>query len=145
MLYVQWSRCNMEIVLHGEPMARISLFTCPRSARQGPKLRNRESPRSRTSPAGLFPNSLSNTTLHTTRHTTLAARTHTWPPSSTPEYTYITFMGSAIPSATALLFSAAQLTLVGSAYPYSPSTAGLNKTDASFASLVRQVGDGGPP
>jgi hypothetical protein len=54
-------------------------------------------------------------------------------------------MGSAPPSVTAFSSFAPQLTLVGSAFPYTSSTAGLNKTDASFASLVRQGGDVGPP
>jgi hypothetical protein len=53
-------------------------------------------------------------------------------------------MGSASPSATALV-PTAQLTAVGSSFPYSTLKSGLNKTDASFASLVRQVGVSVPP
>ncbi len=54
-------------------------------------------------------------------------------------------MGSASPTVTAFL-STAHLTLVGSAFPYSTLKSGLNKTDASFASLVnRCVGEAGPP
>ncbi|RMZ71620.1 serine threonine- kinase psk1 [Pyrenophora seminiperda CCB06] len=48
-------------------------------------------------------------------------------------------MGSASPAATPF-FLTAQLTAVGSLFPYSALSSGLNKTDASFASLVRQVG-----
>jgi hypothetical protein len=99
----------------------------------------------RGSTAVLFPNSHSNTTLPTTHYRTPTARTHTWLSFQPPNILRSPFMGSASPSTTAFFLSAAQLTLVGSAFPYSPSTAGLNKTDASFASLVRQVGDGGPP
>jgi hypothetical protein len=53
-------------------------------------------------------------------------------------------MGSASPAATAFL-PTAQLTAVGASFPYSTLKSGLNKTDASFASLVRQVGVSVPP
>lgn len=53
-------------------------------------------------------------------------------------------MGSASSSATDFS-STAQLSLVGSA-SYNTLKSGLNKTDASFASLVnRCVGEAGPP
>jgi hypothetical protein len=122
----------------------ISLFTCPPPRRrQGPKLRNRETQVSR--------NRCPNSTPTQTRNFTPRATGHLQP-GPTPGFHYrhpnilrSPFMGSASPDATALLLSAVQLTAVGSAFPYSTTTAGLNKTDASFASLVRQVGDGGPP
>lgn len=54
-------------------------------------------------------------------------------------------MGSASPNATASL-SIAQLTLTGPVFPYIASTSGLNKTDASFAALIRRcLGEEGPP
>lgn len=54
-------------------------------------------------------------------------------------------MGSASPDATVSL-SIAQLTLTGPVFPYIASTSGLNKTDASFAALIRRcLGEEGPP
>jgi hypothetical protein len=54
-------------------------------------------------------------------------------------------MGSASPNATASL-CIAQLTLTGPVFPYTASTSGLNKTDASFAALIRGcLGEEGPP
>lgn len=54
-------------------------------------------------------------------------------------------MGSASPDATVSL-SIAQLTLTGPSFPYTASTSGLNKTDASFAALIpRCLGEEGPP
>jgi hypothetical protein len=122
-------------------------FTCPRTprsdARQGTKLRNREAPE---------PQPLSSSRLSLQHDTSLDTLPEHSRPGHTPGAYYrhpIIFtspsMGCASPSTTASLFSAAQLTPVGPAFPYSASAAGLNKTDASFASLVRQVGDGGPP
>lgn len=52
-------------------------------------------------------------------------------------------MGSASFAATAFL-PTAQLTAVGTFFPYTALSSGLNKTDASFASLVR-LGVGVPP
>lgn len=54
-------------------------------------------------------------------------------------------MGSASPNTTAS-HSIAQLTLTGPVFPYTALTSGLNKTDASFAALIRCcLGEGGPP
>ncbi|KAH9877605.1 hypothetical protein IAQ61_002973 [Plenodomus lingam] len=47
-------------------------------------------------------------------------------------------MGSAPLTATALSVPT-QFPVVGSSYPYNALQSGLNKTDASFASLVRQT------
>lgn len=54
-------------------------------------------------------------------------------------------MGSASPDATVAL-SIAQFTLTGPVFPYTALASGLNKTDASFAALIRCcLGEEGPP
>jgi len=85
-----------------------------------------------------------NTILHSTHHSTLTARTTPGFHRRHPTILRSSSMGSAPPVASAFS-SAPQLTPAGLAIPYSTSTAGLNKTDASFGSLVRQVGGLGPP
>jgi hypothetical protein len=85
-----------------------------------------------------------NTILHSTHHSTLTARTTPGFHRRHPAILRSSSMGSAPPVASAFS-TTPQLTPVGLAIPYTTSTAGLNKTDASFGSLVRQVGDLGPP
>jgi hypothetical protein len=126
---------NLDRLIH---MPAHALLRTPR-----PQIKKPGSPRA--SPAGLFHTCTQ--TLHLTPRTPRHSR-----PGLTPGAYYrhpiilrSPSMGCAATSTTALLSSAAQLTPVGSTFPYCALAAGLNKTDASFASLVRQVGDGGPP